>query len=73
MLCYVATTYGNKTTASVEDEIMAYQNVRDGEPRGLFVARTRSVAVESNQCRLLFALHGMSNSLRYQRVPLIVA
>ncbi|CAN0503367.1 unnamed protein product, partial [Ectocarpus sp. 12 AP-2014] len=26
MLCYVATTYGNKTTDSVEEEILAYQS-----------------------------------------------
>lgn len=28
LLCYVATTFGEKSTASVEEEIMAYQNVR---------------------------------------------
>lgn len=28
LLCYVATTFGEKSTALVEEEIMAYQNVR---------------------------------------------
>lgn len=29
LLCYVATTYGEKTAESVEAEIMAYMNVRN--------------------------------------------
>ncbi|CAB1120657.1 unnamed protein product [Ectocarpus sp. CCAP 1310/34] len=36
MLCYVATTYGNKTTDSVEEEIMAYQSLYPGACDGIF-------------------------------------
>eukprot|EP00752_Nemacystus_decipiens_P003780 g3480.t1 len=36
LLCYVATTFGEKPTTTVEEEIMAYQNLYPGACSGIF-------------------------------------
>lgn len=50
LLCYVATTYGNKTAASVEAEIVAYITVRNVHNRFVCVVLTPVVAFTVSGC-----------------------